>query len=300
MNTTFIELPAESDTRRAQTTPLPPPPAAPCEPAPERSCPLHALQNLTAGAQPITLRGVATLVYGLIAYASFLAAILYAIGFLSNTLVPKSIDSGVAGPVFPALLINSALLLVFVVQHTVMARHAFKRVWTRIIPAAIERSTFVIAASASFGLVFWQWKPLPDVLWSVSNPIAAGTITAVSLLGWAIVFASSFMVSHFDLFGLRQTWIRFREREYHPVGFRLIGLYKIVRHPLMLGFLIAFWAAPTMTIGRLFFAVMVTGYILFGTWMEERDLVAEHGESYRQYRRNVRGLIPLPRRDSQS
>jgi protein-S-isoprenylcysteine O-methyltransferase Ste14 len=176
-----------------------------------------------------------------------------------------------------------------------MARPAFKRWWTRIVPAAVERSTYVVAASASLGLLFWQWRPAPEVLWRADAGWLYWLLSAVSLAGYGLVFVASCMVSHFDLFGLRQTWIRFCDRPYRPVGFRLVGLYKIVRHPLMLGFLIAFWATPVMTVGHLFFAVMVTLYIAMGVWFEERDLVAEHGENYLKYRREVRGIVPLPK-----
>ena len=273
----------------AQPAVFPPAHPSPRPPAPPTLASRH--RTLTAG-------GMLTLVYGMIAYASFLVTIVYAIGFVGNWAVPKSIDSGAAGPILPSLIINALLLSLFVVQHTVMARPAFKRWWTTIIPKAIERSTYVLAASASLLLLFWLWRPLPQVVWSVQSSPLYWALAAVSLTGWAIVFLSSFMVSHFDLFGLRQTWLRFRERAYAPVGFRLIGLYKLIRHPLMAGFLIAFWATPVMTAGHLFFAVMVTGYIFFGTHMEERDLVAEHGESYLEYRRRVPGFIPVPRRGS--
>lgn len=244
---------------------------------------------------PGRLAGGLILVWGLLGYAAFLGTILYAIGFVGNWVVPKSIDSGVAGPMIPSLLINAGLLALFVVQHTIMARPAFKRGWTRIIPRAAERSTFVVAASACLALLFWQWRPLPGVIWSTDGPLAAG-LTGLSLIGWGIVFVTSFTISHFDLFGLRQVWLRFRNAPYTPIGFRLVGLYRVVRHPLMLGFLVAFWATPTMTVGHLFFAIMTTGYILFGTWMEERDLVAEHGARYLEYRRRVPGLVPLPGR----
>lgn len=237
----------------------------------------------------------ATLLYGSVAYAGFLATILYAIGFVGGFVVPKSIDSGEAGPVGLALAVNTALLSLFVLQHTVMARPAFKRRWTRVIPASIERSTFVLCTCGVFALLFTQWRPLPGIVWSATDPVARWALVALSLAGWGIVLASSLMVSHFDLFGLRQVWFRFVERRYQPVGFRAAGLYRWVRHPLMLGFLIAFWATPTMTVGHLFFAVMVTGYIRFGTWMEERDLIAEHGESYLAYKRSVPYILPLPR-----
>ncbi len=234
--------------------------------------------------------------YGLMAYASFLVVFLYAMGFCGNWFVPKSLDSGVARPLIPSLLINAGLLIVFVLQHTIMARPAFKRWWTTVIPRSIERSTYVLAASASLGLVFWQWRPLPAVLWDFGPGFGWWMTTALSLLGWAIVLLASFMVSHFDLFGLRQVWFRLLNRPYRPVGFRLVGLYKLIRHPLMLGFLIAFWATPVMTVGHLAFSLLVTGYIAMGLWFEERDLIAEHGQSYLAYRRNVRGLVPLPRR----
>ncbi|MFN0243034.1 MAG: methanethiol S-methyltransferase [Planctomycetota bacterium] len=237
----------------------------------------------------------AVLVYGVIAYSAFLGTILYAIGFVGNFVVPKSIDSGAASPLGASLLVNTALLSLFVLQHTVMARPAFKRWWMPIVPTSIERSTFVLVTCAILALLFTHWRPLPGVVWSVTHPSASAALTALSFVGWGIVLASSFMVSHFDLFGLRQTWFRFTDRAYVPVGFRLVGLYRVVRHPLMLGFLIAFWSTPTMTVGHLFFAGMVTMYIRFGTWMEERDLVAEHGEHYRAYRRGVSYIVPLPR-----
>ncbi|MBL9032598.1 MAG: isoprenylcysteine carboxylmethyltransferase family protein [Phycisphaerae bacterium] len=249
----------------------------------------------TIAAPRSSLAGALTLAYGLIAYAAFFAVICYAIGFVGNWLVPKSIDSGHVRPLLPSLLINAALLSLFVLQHTMMARPAFKRWWTRFVPKPIERSTFVLAASACLALVFWQWQPAPSIVWNASHPLAVWGLSALPLLGWGIVFLASFMVSHFDLFGLRQVWIRFRNRTYRPVGFRLVGLYKLVRHPLMLGFLIAFWATPTMTLGHLFFSVMVTAYILFGTWIEERDLIAEHGRDYLAYRNSTRAFIPIPR-----
>jgi len=210
--------------------------------------------------------------------------------------VPKSIDSGAQGELVPSLLINGALLCAFVVQHTVMARPAFKRWWTGIVPRSIERSIFVLLASVVLLVTFWQWRPLPTIVWHTTNATAVWGLSALSLLGWVVVLYASFLINHFDLFGLRQVWFALRAKIYRPVGFRLISLYKLVRHPLMLGFLIAFWATPTMTVGHLFFAIMTTGYILFGTHLEERDLIAQHGNDYLAYKRRVRGLIPLPRR----
>ena len=242
------------------------------------------------------LARVAAFAYGLAPYAAFFATILYAIGFIGNWIVPKSIDSGASGAVLPSLLINAALLVAFVVQHTIMARPAFKRWWTGFVPKSIERSTFVFASCIALGVMFWQWRPLPGVVWDVGQGPARWVLTGLSLIGWVTVFLASAMVSHFDLFGLRQVWFRLMNRPYVAVGFRLVGLYKLVRHPLMLGFLIAFWSAPVMTVGHLAFAALVTGYIFMGTWFEERDLIAEHGENYLAYRRQVRGLVPLPRR----
>ncbi|GJM18239.1 MAG: membrane protein [Phycisphaeraceae bacterium] len=256
-------------------------------------CPLHKLAKPRTEGGP-GAAGFGVFFYGLLAYAAFFATICYAIGFVGNWLVPKSIDAGTPTNLLTSLAINAALLSVFVVQHTIMARPAFKRWWNTIVPEGAERATFVLLASLSLLLVFWQWRPLPEVLWSVEGPLAWALI-AVSLLGWGIVFGSSFMINHFDLFGVRQAWLRLLGVSYFPVGFRLVGLYKLVRHPLMLGFLLAFWATPTMTVGHLFFAVMTSGYIAFGVWMEERDLIAEHGEDYLSYKRQVRGVIPLPR-----
>lgn len=254
------------------------------------ACPIHAIGSFRGG--------VGVFVYGAVCYLAFFVTFLYAIGFVGNWFVPKSIDSGTPGDTLISLVINAALLSLFVVQHTIMARPAFKRWWTRIIPGATERSTYVLAASASLALMMWLWRPLPEVVWAVTSPALWWAITALAALGFAIVLYASFLINHFDLFGLRQVWLRLCGRGYTPVGFRLTSVYKLVRHPLMVGFLIGFWATPTMTVGHLFFAVMVTGYIFFGTWMEERDLVAEHGESYLHYRRQVRGFIPIPKRGS--
>jgi protein-S-isoprenylcysteine O-methyltransferase Ste14 len=260
-------------------------------PARRAECPFHfAASGPAEGA-----RRAATLAYGLLAYSVFFVAFCYAVGFVGNWLVPKSIDSGRAGPLAQSMLVNAGLLSIFVLQHTIMARPAFKRAWTKVIPAAIERSTYVLAASVSLLVIFFLWRPMPRVIWDVESPVFAALLSAVSLGGWGMVFLTSFVINHFDLFGLRQVWARFRARAFVPVGFRLAGPYKLVRHPLMVGFLIAFWATPQMTVGHLFFCVMTTGYILLGTWFEERDLIAEHGERYLEYRRQVRGLLPLPR-----
>lgn len=258
-------------------------------------CPLHRLlpPRGEASGEPTSLVGrIAQFAYGLLAYAAFFGTILYAIGFVANVGVPKSIDSGEAGPLVAALLVNSGILLAFVVQHTVMARPAFKRWWTTFIPESIERSTFVLAASLILIALFVFWRPMPATVWHVETPWLRWLISGTSMFGWAIVFASSFMVSHFDLFGLRQVGYRLLDRPYRPLEFRIRGLYRFVRHPLMVGFLIAFWATPTMSVGHLLFAGLTTAYIFFGVAIEERDLVAHFGERYRAYRRAVPALLP--------
>jgi len=237
-----------------------------------------------------------TLAYGLIAYIFFWwVPITYTIGFVGNWLVPKSIDSGTARPLVPSLLIDTGLLLVFALQHTIMARQGFKQWLTRFIPAPMERSTFVIAAGAALSLILWLWRPVPQVLWRAESPWLVWTLSLLSLSGYALAVVASFTLSHSDLFGLRQVWLRFRNRTYRPVGFQLTGLYTLIRHPIMLGFLIAFWFTPSMTVGHLFFAAMASVYIAIGVWFEERALVAELGESYLEYRRRVPGILPIPR-----
>jgi protein-S-isoprenylcysteine O-methyltransferase Ste14 len=231
--------------------------------------------------------------YGLVAYAAFFVTILYAIGFMGNLWVPKSIDTGPAGPVGEAVLVNLLLLLAFAVQHTVMARPGFKAWWTRIVPEPVERSTFVLVASGLLGLLFWLWRPIPAVVWQVENEALVVFIQAAFFAGWFVVFYASFLIDHFDLFGLRQVWLHLRGRPYtHPV-FRTVSLYKVIRHPLMLGFLIASWAAPVMTYGHLLFAVGMTGYILVGIQFEERDLRRFVGAEYERYRETTPALLPL-------
>ncbi len=249
---------------------------------------------------------VFTLVYGLVCYAIFFVTFLYAIGFVGN-LWPTL---GLTGPLFrgmdygraggglgQALLIDALLLTLFAVQHSGMAREGFKRRWTRVVPPAAERSTFVIAASLCLIVLFWQWRPLGTaVLWNVSGTPWAALMVALSMAGWFTVLISTFMINHFDLFGLRQVWYAFLGRPYPAMKFSTPGLYRAVRHPIYMGFIVAFWSTPMMTAGHLLFAAATTAYILVAIQLEERDLISRYGDEYRRYRRQVAMLAPLPRR----
>ena len=231
--------------------------------------------------------------YGCLAYALFVATFLYAVAFVGGFAVPAQLDGPPGTPFSTALAVDTFLLGVFAVQHSVMARRWFKRGWTRIVPWAIERSTYVLLASLALDLLFWRWRPLGGTLWSVQSPLARMLIWAVFACGWLQVLVVTFYINHFDLFGLRQVWLHLLGRQYTRIGFTTPAPYRFVRHPLYLGFLLAFWGAPTMTVAHLVFAAATTVYILVAIQFEERDLAHEHGVSYQEYRRRVPMLFPL-------
>jgi len=233
--------------------------------------------------------------FGVACYLVFLAVFGYLIGFVGDLFVPKSIDAGASGSVLTAVAVDVGLLALFALQHSGMARRGFKERWTEIVPKHLERSSYVLAASLVLALVMWGWRPIPATVWSVDQPIVVGALEGLFWAGWAIVLVATFLIDHFRLFGLKQVWGHLRGRRYEPPEFQTPGLYAYVRHPLYLGFLLAFWCTPHMTAGRLLFAGVWTGWILLAIRMEERDLVRFHGDAYREYRRRVRMLVPLPR-----
>ena len=237
-------------------------------------------------------------VYGFASYAFFFATFVYAIGFVGNLGVPKAIDDGAIVPLAEALVVDVLLLGLFAVQHSVMARPAFKRWWTRFVPASVERSTYVLFATSALALLLWQWRPIPTPIWTVTDPVGVALIHAVFWLGWIVLLTSTFLINHFELFGLRQVVARMRNAAIPEPAFSTPLFYRFVRHPIYLGFLLAFWATPGMTVGHLLFSVATTGYILIGIQLEEHDLIALFGERYRAYRRQVSMLLPWPRRQA--
>jgi len=259
---------------------------------------LHAAQARDTKHRPFLAESggvvgrVAAFLYGLVAYAVFFAAFLYAIGFVADLVVPQTIDTGTVVPIAEALIVNLLLLSLFAVQHSVMARRQFKQWWTQYVPKSVERSTYVLFASLALALLLWQWRPIPTVLWQVADPQIAMAITGLSFVGWFIVLTSTFLINHFELFGLHQVANNLAGRPMPAPRFRTPLYYQFVRHPLYLGFIIAFWAAPTMTVGHLLFAAVTTAYIVVGASLEERDLVEMFGDDYRRYRERVSMLIP--------
>jgi protein-S-isoprenylcysteine O-methyltransferase Ste14 len=231
------------------------------------------------------------LFYAIVSYAVFLVSFLYGLGFVGNYLVPKSIDVGGRTNLSEAIVVDLLLVGLFAIQHSMMARPAFKQWWANVFPAACQRSTYVLLSSLSLLLLFWQWRPIPTPVWQIDG-IAAWSLICVYWLGWLTVLASTFMIDHFDLSGLRQAFFSLRGAEMPGQSFKTPLLYKIVRHPLMLGLLLAYWATPEMTVGHLLFAIMNTAYILVGLQFEERDLIAEFGATYQQYRQRVPMLLP--------
>lgn len=242
------------------------------------------------------MKKIFSLSYGVVCYLAFFGTILYAIGFVGNLIVPKTIDSKPDLPLFNALLADASLLLLFALQHSIMARPGFKRRWTQLIPEHLERSTYVLLSSSCLMLMMWQWQPVGGIVWSVESETVKTLLLSTYLFGWLIVFASTFLINHFDLFGLRQVWLHFRNKPYTQLPFRLPLFYQHVRHPLYLGFLIAFWSTPVMTIAHLLFALLTTGYILTAIRFEEKDLQNVYGETYRSYKKRVPMIIPFSRR----
>jgi protein-S-isoprenylcysteine O-methyltransferase Ste14 len=242
------------------------------------------------------MAGLVAVIYGIVAYGFTLVALLYLVGFVGNLVVPKSIDSGAAGPLLQSVIVDTMLIGLFAIQHSVMARQGFKRWWTRIVPSPVERSTYVLFASFALLILYWQWQPVPTAVWTVHNPAGAAVLDGIFWLGWVVLVGSTFLLSHFELFGLSQVFARLFGNQPSETKFRAPLLYRRVRHPIYLGILLAVWATPAMTVGHLLFAAVITGYILIGIQLEEHDLIGQFGDQYRSYRQHAPMLVPLPGR----
>jgi protein-S-isoprenylcysteine O-methyltransferase Ste14 len=240
------------------------------------------------------MKRIGVFAFGVASYALFFATFLYAVGFIGGFVVPTTLDGAPQVPLWHALAVNVLLLGAFAVQHSVMARQAFKRWLTRFVPQAMERSIYVLASSLALIALFAHWQPMGGEIWHVTDPIGQGVLYALFGFGWLLVLVTTFLINHFDLFGLRQVWLYLRGKEYTPLKFVTPGPYKLVRHPLYLGWLFAFWATPTMTLAHLVFAIATTAYILIAIQLEERDLIDVHGADYTEYRRNVPMIVPMP------
>jgi methanethiol S-methyltransferase len=253
---------------------------------------MSQVQSIRQEPSATRISKIIAFLYGIVAYAAFFVTILYAIGFIMGVGVPKDINTGTVTSTAKALVVNLILMSVFAIQHSVMARKSFKQWWTQYVPKPVERRTYVLLSSLTLMLLFWQWRPMPAIVWRIEDPDTAVTIVTISFVGWVVVFTSTFLINHFELFGLHQVTANLAGREIPPPRFRTPLFYNFVRHPLYLGFIIAFWATPEMTVGHLLFAIVTTGYIFVGIFLEERDLTELFGENYRQYKRKVSMLIP--------
>jgi methanethiol S-methyltransferase len=258
---------------------------------------IHTFQDHVPGRGHLAGR-VAAFLYGIVVYLFFFVTFLYAIGFVEGLVVPKTIDGAETASVAPlaqAVIVNLVLLSIFAIQHSVMARPQFKRWLTKFVPSSVERTTYVLLATLALALIIWQWQPMPATVWQIANQQLAAAVTGLSLFGWLIVLTSTFLINHFELFGVHQVTNNLAGQPMPEPRFRTPLFYQFVRHPIYLGFIIAFWAAPTMTLGHLLFAAVTTGYIFVGIWLEERDLLAVFGDQYQQYRQRVSMLLPWRR-----